>query len=75
MKSLIVKDEVLLGEMTEALIAGQKVRFPGIGTLTVRDRKERVYNSPMTGGKDIIVPAHKKVSFAPDKVFKGVLAQ
>lgn len=43
----------------EAVLAGNSVQIPGLGTLKLRKVEERTYNTPLTEGATT-VPAHYK---------------
>jgi DNA-binding protein HU-beta len=51
-----------LGEVTEALSAGEKVQLVGFGTFETRNRSSRVGRNPQTG-KEIQIPASKVPAF------------
>lgn len=51
-----------LGEVTDALAAGQKVQLIGFGTFETRKRSGRVGRNPQTG-KAITIPASKVPAF------------
>lgn len=48
--------------VTEELVRGGKVQLTGLGTLSVRQRKERMGVNPATGEK-IKIPAKKVAAF------------
>jgi DNA-binding protein HU-beta len=59
-----------VGEALVGLIAeGQEVRWPGIGTFHIRERKPRRVRNPQTG-EMVQVPARKAVTFSPAKHLK-----
>jgi len=55
--------------LSDLLSHGEKVRFPGIGSFTVRERRARTGRNPRTGEK-LRIPAKKAVSFSPAKALK-----
>ena len=55
--------------LTEALVAGEDVHLPGLGTFLVRERAERTGRNPKTG-EEITVPASRQISFKASRTFK-----
>lgn len=53
-----------LNSITEALIAGEKVRLVGFGNFVVRKRKGRIGRNPQTGEK-ITIGETKSPGFVP----------
>jgi DNA-binding protein HU-beta len=53
----------------DLLSRGEKVRFPGIGSFAVKERRARTGRNPRTG-EEIRIPAKKTVSFSPAKALK-----
>lgn len=66
--------DAVLGQITEALVGGQKVRLVGFGNFLVRKRKGRVGRNPQTGDK-ITIGESKAPAFVPGinlkKAIKG----
>ena len=66
--------DAALGEISEALIRGEKVRLVGFGNFLVRTRKGRVGRNPQTGAK-IDIGQSKAPAFVPGinlkKAIKG----
>jgi len=60
--------EQLLATMTailrENLMAGKTIQIQGIGTLEVKERKERVIVHPKTGNRTVS-PSKKQIAFKP----------
>lgn len=54
----------ILNSVSEALIAGEKVRLVGFGNFVVRKRKGRVGRNPQTGEK-ITIGESKSPAFVP----------
>lgn len=46
--------------IVETLKAGEDIKVPGLGSLTVKDVPERTGRNPLTGSA-IVTPAHKTV--------------
>ena len=44
----------------DAVLAGESVMIPGLGTLKLRAVEERTFNTALTGGQPVTVAAHKK---------------
>ncbi len=61
------------GVVAGSLAAGQRVRMPGIGTLSAKPTEAHEARNPRTGDK-IIVPAGHKVKFAAALALKDLLA-
>lgn len=53
-----------LDSISEALVAGQKVRLVGFGNFLVRKRKGRIGRNPQTGAK-ITIGESKAPAFVP----------
>lgn len=62
----------IFGAISEALAQGDKVMFPGFGTLEVRDRAAKEGRNPQTG-ETIQVPARKAVAFKAGKTLKDAV--
>jgi DNA-binding protein HU-beta len=56
--------DAALGAISEALVAGEKVRLVGFGNFLVRSRKGRVGRNPQTGEK-ITIGQSKAPAFVP----------
>lgn len=61
--------DALLGTITDALKAGEKVAVTGFGTFEVRDRAARTARNPQTG-EEIDVPAQRAPAFKAGKALK-----
>lgn len=61
--------ETFLDSVKEGLMAGEKVTLIGFGTFGVVDTKEKMGRNPQTG-KEIKIPASKKVKFTVGKALK-----
>ena len=59
----------VLGTITEALAAGEKVQIIGFGTFETRERAEREGRNPMTG-ETIKIAASKTPKFKAGKALK-----
>jgi DNA-binding protein HU-beta len=56
--------DAILGEISQALIKGDKVRLVGFGNFVVRSRKGRIGRNPQTGEK-ITIGQSKSPAFVP----------
>ena len=56
--------DAALGFISEALVAGEKVRLVGFGNFLVRKRKGRIGRNPQTGEK-ITIGESKAPAFVP----------
>ena len=56
--------DATLGEISDALIKGEKVRLVGFGNFVVRKRKGRIGRNPQTGEK-ITIGESKSPGFVP----------
>jgi nucleoid DNA-binding protein len=74
MKTRKVGDDELRVAILEGLLANEKVMFPNLGYLVVRDRAARKARNPQTNAV-IDVPASKTVVFKPSAELKSVLAK
>ncbi|MEG0257928.1 MAG: HU family DNA-binding protein [Christensenella sp.] len=64
--------DALLGEITAALVKGDKVQFMGFGTFEVRKRAARNGQNPRTGEK-IRMPETKIPAFKAGKNLKDAI--
>jgi DNA-binding protein HU-beta len=64
--------DALLGTITDALKAGEKVAVTGFGTFEVRDRAARTARNPQTG-EEIDVPAQRAPAFKAGKALKDAV--
>ena len=64
----------VLGAITDALKAGDKIQLVGFGTFEVRERGERTGRNPRTK-EAIVIPASKQPVFKAGKSFKDVVAK
>ena len=62
----------IFGAISDALSKGDKVMFPGFGTLEVRERAAKQGRNPQTG-ETIQVPARKAVAFKAGKTLKDAV--
>ena len=65
--------EAILEKTAQALVAGDKVEFRGLGILAGKDTKARTGRNPSTGEK-IEIPASRKATFRPSKELKERLS-
>ena len=64
----------VLGAITDALKAGDKIQLVGFGTFEVAERPEREGRNPSTG-KTMTVPASKVPAFKAGKALKDAVAE
>ncbi|MFZ9889519.1 MAG: HU family DNA-binding protein [Myxococcota bacterium] len=64
--------ETVFDTVLNAIKSEEKFTYPGFGTFTVRQRKERMGTDPRTK-QQIKIPASKTVGFKPAKAFKDAL--
>jgi DNA-binding protein HU-beta len=64
--------DALLGTITDALKAGEKVALTGFGTFEVRDRAARTARNPQTGAP-IHVAASRAPAFKAGKALKDAV--
>jgi DNA-binding protein HU-beta len=62
----------LTRNITQALLAGDRVSLPGLGSLSVGERKARSGRNPRTG-ETIHIAARKAVKFSVSSQLSGVL--
>jgi nucleoid DNA-binding protein len=65
--------DLMLDEIRNALIKGDKVQLIPFGSFVVRDRKKREGRNPKTGAK-LIIPARKVPAFTAGKGLKDAVA-
>lgn len=58
--------------VTDALIKGEEVKLPSIGTFSVVDKKARSARNPRTG-EVVAVPAKKAPRFSASKTLKNAI--
>lgn len=56
--------DLVLEEVTRAVLTGKEVRLSDFGTFKLKQRAERMANNPATGEK-VFVPAKQVVDFKP----------
>ncbi|MCK9198308.1 DNA-binding protein HU [bioreactor metagenome] len=61
--------DIVLDQITEALLAGEPVKLSGFGNFSVKEKPARLAKNPITKAT-VKVPASKKVSFKPSELFK-----
>lgn len=64
--------DALLGTITDALKAGEKVSLTGFGAFEVRERAARTGRNPQTG-EAMAVPASKAPAFKAGKALKDAV--
>ncbi len=56
----------------EKLAEGEEISIRGFGTLSIANREERKGRNPKTG-EEVLIPAHRTVTFKISKEFKETL--
>lgn len=64
--------EAVFEAILNAIKKDKRFSYPGFGTFTVRERKERKGRNPRTG-QTIVIKASKTVGFKPAPKLKAVL--
>ncbi len=65
--------DVIFGEITESLIHGEEVKFAGLGSFKILNKKPRIGRNPKTG-IPAIISARRVVSFRPSTEFRKRVA-
>ena len=63
----------VIGAITDALVAGEKVQFVGFGSFEVRDRAAKKVRNPQTG-EELMSAATKVPVFKAGKALKDAVA-
>jgi integration host factor subunit alpha len=66
--------EAVLGEVANALVAGENVKLSSFGSFLLRDKRARIGRNPKTGEEVPITP-RRVLSFRPSHVLKDRLAR
>lgn len=66
--------ESILGEMCEALHAGDNVKISGFGTFLLRDKAQRIGRNPKTGVEVPITP-RRVLTFRASQMLKDRIAK
>ena len=66
--------DAVVGTITEALAAGEKITLVGFGTFDVKSREAKEGINPRTKAK-IVIPARKVPTFKAGKALKDVVAK
>ena len=64
--------EVMFEVMTDVLVSGDTVEYPGFGKFSTVDRDARTARNPKTG-EAVEVPAKKAVKFSASSVLKNAV--
>ena len=67
-------ESAVLGAITDALKAGDKIQLVGFGTFEVRNRAAKQGRNPRTG-ETMTVPASKVPAFKAGKALKDAVAE
>ena len=62
--------EMVLGEITQALLQGETVKISSFGSFSVRQKGQRIGRNPKTGEEVPILP-RKVLVFRPSQLLKG----
>ncbi len=62
--------EMVLGEITQALLKGETVKISSFGSFSVRQKGQRIGRNPKTGEEVPILP-RKVLVFRPSQLLKG----
>jgi len=66
--------EIILEEVSQALVENRRVEIRGFGSFSVRTRKPRTTKNPKTG-KMMDIPERKTLHFTMSKSLKDVLIE
>lgn len=66
--------EMVLGEITQALLKGETVKISSFGSFSVRQKGQRIGRNPKTGEEVPILP-RKVLVFRPSQLLKGRIRQ
>ena len=66
--------DIILEEISQALIDNRRVEIRGFGSISVRNRKPRATKNPKTG-KMMHIPERKTLHFTMSKSLKDVLIE
>lgn len=64
--------KTLFSIVADTVINGENIKIKGLGTFKVSDVEERKSVNVNTGS-EMIIPAHRKISFSPDKTLSEVI--
>ena len=65
--------ESVLGNISNALIKGENVKISSFGTLSIRDKTERVGRNPKTG-EEVPIKPRRVLTFRPSHLMKDRVA-
>ena len=66
--------EMVLGEITGALLKGEPVKISSFGSFSVRQKGQRIGRNPKTGDEVLILP-RKVLVFRPSQLLKARIRQ
>ena len=66
--------EMVLGEITQALLRGETVKISSFGSFSVRQKGQRIGRNPKTGEEVPILP-RKVLVFRPSQLLKARIRQ
>jgi integration host factor subunit alpha len=61
--------EMVLGEIGDAIVAGETVKLSSFGSFSVRDKGLRVGRNPKTG-REVPIPPRRVTVFKPSNIMK-----
>lgn len=65
--------ESLLGNISNALVKGENVKISSFGTLSIRDKTERIGRNPKTG-EEVPIKPRRVLTFRPSHLMKDRVA-
>lgn len=66
--------DLVFNAMKDALAEGDKIKISGFGNFVVRDKGPRPGRNPQTGD-EIMIDAHKALTFRPSNILRSSLNQ
>jgi len=64
--------DLVFKTMKDVLVEGDKIKISGFGNFVVRDKDPRPGRNPQTGD-EILIEAHKALTFKPSNILRGIL--
>ena len=64
--------ESLLSEVSAALVRGEMVKFSSFGSVSVRDKNERIGRNPKTG-EEVPIVSRRVITFRASQVLKSAI--
>lgn len=66
--------ESVLDHISDALVAGENVKISSFGTLSIRDKTERIGRNPKTG-EEVPISPRRVLTFRPSHLMKERVAE